>query len=112
MARFTVRCQDTNVTEVYSYVPTNDAVDEEKNTFYNQLQTVYNTTQKRDVVVIVGDFNAKVGSDNSERETVVMRHGLGTRNEKYYMYGETFPDFCISNYLVIGGTIFLHKDYH
>lgn len=96
---------------MYSYVPTNDAVDEEKNTFHDQLQTVYNTTQKRDVVVILGDFNAKVGSDNSEGETVVvMRHGLGTRNEKYY--GQTFPDFCISNYLVIGGTIFLHKDHH
>ncbi|VDP82700.1 unnamed protein product [Schistosoma curassoni] len=53
----------------------------------------------------MGDFNAKVGTDNTGYEDIMGRHGLGERNEN----GERFANLCASNKLVIGGTIFPHK---
>ena len=59
-------------------------------------------------IIIVGDLNAKVGQDNEGLEHVMGRHGLGERNEN----GQLFVDFCAGHDLVIGGTIFPHKDCH
>ena len=56
----------------------------------------------------MGDLNAKVGSDNIGFEHYIGKHGLGIRNDN----GERFLDFCVENDLVIGGTIFKHKDIH
>ena len=56
----------------------------------------------------MGDMNAKVGCDNSGRELIMGKHGLGDMNEN----GEFFTDFCGLNDLVIGGTTFAHKDIH
>ncbi|VDP30451.1 unnamed protein product [Schistosoma margrebowiei] len=56
----------------------------------------------------MGDFNAKVGTDNTGYEDIMGRHGLGERNEN----GERFADLCAFNKLVIGGTIFPHKRIH
>ncbi|VDP52022.1 unnamed protein product [Schistosoma margrebowiei] len=56
----------------------------------------------------MGDFNAKVGTDNSGYEDFIGRHGLGERNEN----GERFANLCAFNKLVIGGTIFSHKRIH
>ena len=56
----------------------------------------------------MGDFNAKVGSDNAGLERVMGRHGLGIRNGN----GELLADFCNANQLAIGGTLFPHKTCH
>ncbi|XP_071141830.1 craniofacial development protein 2-like [Mytilus edulis] len=53
-------------------------------------------------------MNAKVGNDNLDRERVMGKHGLGTINEN----GELLVDFCGDNDLVIGGTLFPHKNIH
>lgn len=56
----------------------------------------------------MGDLNAKVGSDNSGYERLIGHHGKGEMNEN----GQLFTDFCAENNLVIGGTLFPHKDIH
>ena len=56
----------------------------------------------------MGDLNAKVGSDNWDRELVIGTHGEGTINEN----GELFCDFCMTNGLVIGRTLFQHRRSH
>ena len=56
----------------------------------------------------MGDCNAKIGSDNASMETVMGKYGLGSMNEN----GEIFSDFCVSNELIIGGTIIPHKQSH
>ena len=56
----------------------------------------------------MGDFNAKVGGDNTGREEVMGRHGEGIMNEN----GELFVDMCAFNSLVIGGSIYPHKRIH
>ena len=58
---------------------------------------------KRDLKILMGDLNAKVGS-----ELIMGRHGVGEQNEN----GELFPEFCMFNDLVIGGRLFPHKPNH
>ncbi|PVD24386.1 hypothetical protein C0Q70_14868 [Pomacea canaliculata] len=61
-----------------------------------------------DMLFIIGDLNAKVGSDNTCREHVMGKHGIGTINDN----GERLADFCEENNLLIGATLFQHKDIH
>jgi len=75
---------------------------------YDQVQAVLEKTPKRDLKIIMGDLNAKVGSDNTDNETIMGRHGIGEQNEN----GELFTEFCTFNDLVIGGTLFPHKTTH
>ena len=56
----------------------------------------------------MGDFNAKIGSDNTGYDEVMGRHGLGEMNEN----GERFADACVLNNMVIGGSVFPHKRIH
>ena len=58
--------------------------------------------------MVIGDRNAKVGSDNRNWEASMGTHGEGVINEN----GEMFCDFCASNGLVIGRTLFPHKKSH
>nr|KAG5705195.1 hypothetical protein BaRGS_011221 [Batillaria attramentaria] len=78
------------------------ADEEEKENFYEQLQAVLDKAPKRDLKILMGDLNAKVGTDNTDRELIMGKHGTGTQNEN----GELFTEFCTTNDLVIGGTIF------
>ena len=96
-ARLASKCQNMSIIQVYA--PTNDATQEKKASFYHQLQTVYDLTRRRDVTVVIGDFNAKIGNNNTDLETVMGQHGLRSMNEN----GEILADFCTNNDIVIGG---------
>lgn len=105
-ARFDSKHIKLSVIQCYS--PTNDANDDEKDTFYNQLQSVLHRTPKHDMVIVMGDLNAKVGKDNTGKEACMGAHGIGQLNEN----GERLLDFCEINGLVVCNTIFAHKDIH
>ena len=79
-----------------------------KKDFYHQLQTAFNKKKTRDLIMVIGDLTAKVGSDNMNREASMGTHGAGVINEN----GKMFCDFCASNGLVIGETLFPHKKSH
>nr|KAG5686685.1 hypothetical protein BaRGS_013584 [Batillaria attramentaria] len=83
------------------------ADEEEKENFYEQLQAVLDKAPRRDLKILMGDLNAKVGTDNTDRELIMGKHGTGTQNEN----GELFTEFCTTNDLVIGGTIFPPQDH-
>ena len=55
----------------------------------------------------MGDFNAKGGNDNTRYREIMSRHGYSD-NEN----GQHLTDVCASNKLVIGGTLFPHKEIH
>ena len=96
------------VTLINCYTPTNNTADELKQGFYDSLQGVLDHTPRRDIRILMGDLNAKIGSDNTGRERIIGRHGLGCLNEN----GERFADLCFFNDLVIGDSIFPHKTIH
>ena len=96
------------VTIINCYAPINDADEEVKSVFYERLQQILDASPKRDIKVVLGDMNAKVGDDNTGKELQMGTHGLGEMSEN----GEMFSSFCAFNDLVIGGTLFPHKKCH
>ena len=93
---------------VVGYSPINDASDDAKDAFYEQVQDLLSDIPDRDMKMLVGDFNAKVGNSNLGHEQVMGTHGLGNMNEN----GMRLVSFCTANNLIIGGTKFKHKDIH
>ncbi|VDP18658.1 unnamed protein product [Schistosoma margrebowiei] len=93
---------------IQCYARTNDSNDDIKDQFYERLQSVIEKCPRKDLTILMGDLNAKVGIDNTGYEDIMGRHGLGERNEN----GERFANLCAFNKSVIGGTIFPHKRIH
>ena len=70
------------------YAPTSDAEEAEVERFYEDLQDLLELTPKIDVLFIIGDWNAKVRSQ--ETPGVTGKFGLGIRNEA----GQRLIEFC------------------
>ena len=83
-----------------SLCPSSNAEEAEVEWFYEDLQDLLELTPKKDVLFIIGDWNAKVGSQ--ETSGVTGKFGLGIRNEA----GQRLIKFCQENTLVIGNTLF------
>jgi len=89
-----------NITEFQVYAPTNNAEEAEVEQFYEDLQDLLELTPQKDVLFIIGDWNAKVGSQ--ETPGVTGKFGLGVQNEA----GQRLIEFCQENALVIANTFF------
>ena len=83
-----------------SLCPTSNAEEAEVERFCEDLQDLLELTPKKDVLFIIGDWNAKVGSQ--ETPEVTGKFGLGIRNEA----GQRLIEFCQENALVIAKTLF------
>ena len=68
-----------NITVIQVYAPTSNAEEAKVERFYKDLQDLVELTPKKDVLFITGDWNAKVGSQETPGETG--KFGLGMRNE-------------------------------
>ena len=88
-----------NITVIQVYVPTSNAEETEVERFYEDLQDLLEITPKKDVLFIIGDWNAKAGSQETPR--VTGKFG-GMRNEA----GQRLIEFCQENALVIANTLF------
>ncbi|MES8137703.1 endonuclease/exonuclease/phosphatase family protein, partial [Cutibacterium acnes] len=89
-----------NITVTQVYDPTSNAEEAEVERFYEDLQDRLELTPKKDVLFITGDWNAKVGSQ--ETPGVTGKSGLGIQNET----GQRLIEFCQENALVIANTLF------
>ena len=69
-----------NITVIQVYAPTSNAEEAEVEWFYKDLQDLLELTPKKDVLFIIGDWNAKVGSQ--ETPGVTGKFGLGVQNEQ------------------------------
>ena len=89
-----------NITVIQVYAPTSNAGEAEVEQFYEDLQDLLELTPKKDVLFIIGDWNAKVGSQ--ETPGVTGKFGLGIQNEA----GQRLIAFYQENTLVIANTLF------
>ena len=89
-----------NITVTQVYAPTSNSEEAEVEQFYEDLQDLLELTPKKDVLFIIGDWNEKVGSQ--ETPGVTGKFGLGIRNEA----GQRLIEFCRENALVIANTPF------
>ena len=89
-----------NITVMHVYAPTSNAEEAEVEQFYEDLQDLLELILKKDVLFIIWDWNAKVGSH--EIPGVIGKFGLGVQNEA----GQRLIDFCQENTLVIANTLF------
>ena len=69
-----------NITVIQVYAPTSNTEEAEVEWFYEDLQELFELTPKKDVLFIIGDWNAKVGSQ--ETPGVTGKFGLGMRSEQ------------------------------
>ena len=89
-----------NITLIQVYALTSNAEEAEVERFYEDLQDLLELTPKKDVLFITGDWNAKVGSQ--ETPGVTGKLGLGIQNEA----GQRLTEFCQEYKLVIANALF------
>ena len=93
----------TPITILQVYAPTSSHDDASIEEFYEQLQSAMDKIKKRDICVIMGDMNAKVGN-SEDKKCGIGRFGLGDRNER----GDRLAEFCCANNLAVMNTCFEH----
>ena len=89
-----------SITVIQVYGPTSNAEEAEVEQFYDDLQDLLELTPKKDVLFIIGDWNAKVGSQ--EIPVVTGKFGLEVQNEA----GQRLTEFCLEKALAIANTLF------
>ena len=89
-----------NIIVIQAYALTCNVEEAEVEWFYEDLQDLLKLTPKKDVLFIIGDWNAKIGSQ--EIPGVTGKFGLGVQNEAE----QRLTEFCQENALVIANTLF------
>ena len=89
-----------NITVIHVYAPTSNIEDAEVERLYEDLQDLLELTPKKDVLFIIGDWDAKVGSQ--ETRGITGKFGLGIWNEAE----QRLIEFCQENALVIANILF------
>ena len=89
-----------NITVIRVYAPTSNTEETEFERFYEDLQDLLELTSKKDVLFIIGDCNAKVGSQETPGGT--RKFGLGVQNDA----GQRLTRVCQENALVIANILF------
>ena len=92
--------QTISIMVIQAYAPTSNAEEAEVEWYYEDLQDLLDLTPQKDVLFILGDWNAKVGGQ--ETPGVTGKFGLGVQNEE----GQKLIEFCQDNALVIANTHF------
>ena len=92
-----------NITVIQVYVPTTNAKEADVEWFCEDLQDPLELTPKRDVIFIIGNWNAKIGSQEIQAVTgVTGNFGLGVQNE----VEQRLTEFCQKNTVVLTNTLF------
>ena len=92
--------QPFNIMVIQAYAPNCNAEEAEVEWFYEDLQDLLELTHQKDVLFMIGDWNAKVGSQ--ETPGVTEKFGLGIWNEAV----QRLIEFCQENTLVVANTLF------
>ena len=100
--------RQTNLSIIQCYAPTNDSNDGDKEAFYEQLQAALENVHRSDLLLVINDLNAKVGSDNVNFERVMGGEGCKVQHDN----GERLVEWCAFNNMIIVGNLFPHRNIH
>ena len=104
--KISLKARPFNVSIIKVYTPSSEHPDQEIEDFYQQLNETIKKIPRRDILVIQGDWNAKIGPDAHQNWTeTVGKHGLGDTNER----GLRLLEFPEMNHLVVANTLHPHK---
>ena len=98
--------KDNFATIISVYAPTMTNPDENKEAFYNQLASVLSGIPRTDKLLLIGDFNARIGRDSDKWPLVMGKHGIGKCNSN----GELLLALCSEFELIVTNTMFKQKD--
>ena len=99
-------CNNRYATIFSCYAPTLDTSAEESDCFYERLDNELRQVTVTDKIIMLGDFNARVGNNHMAWENVIGRHGMGNMN----MNGHRLLALCAQNELFVTNTAFQLKD--
>lgn len=104
LVRFNARPVNLNIVQVY--FPTSEASDDEVDDCYSQLEQLLETLPNREITMLIGDYNAKIGREPGDEylRKVIGKYGLGKRNAR----GERLLQFCTENNFFIANTGYEH----
>lgn len=103
-----IRGKFFNYTLINVYAPTEEKDNEDKEIFYEKLVEVYDKAPNRDIKIILGDFNAKIGREVYYRPAIGKYSLHETSNDN----GTRVIDFAASRNMVVSSTYFEHKNIH
>lgn len=103
-----VKGQCFNVTLICAHAPTEEADEDSKETFYAQLERLYDMAPHYDIKIILGDLNAKIGKEEDLTPTI----GKHSLHEESNDNGLKLVSFAASKGMVISSTYFQHKRIH
>ena len=98
--------KDNYATIISVYAPTMTNPDDNKEAFYNQLSSTLRDIPRTDKLLLIGDFNARIGRDNDKWPMVMGKYGIGKRNSN----GELLLALCSEFGLIVTNTMFKQKD--
>ncbi|CAF3677816.1 unnamed protein product [Rotaria socialis] len=93
------------ITVIHVYALTSASSEDEIEAFYENIEKELSRTSKKDLIIITGDWNTKVGSDNTNWENTMGKYGYGDRNER----GERLLEFAALHNFYICNTRFQQK---
>jgi len=106
MARFSHR--HGHMTVIVTYAPTEDASDEEKDMFYDQLTSAVSQVTPQDILIFLGDMNAVTGADRLGYKSIIGGFGSGVVNDNSHW----LLSLCASSGLAVTGSWFRQRNMH
>jgi len=97
-----------NIIVVNVHAPSEEKSDEAKDSFYEELEQVFDQFPKYHMKILLGDFNAKVGRENIFKPTI----GQKSLHQDSYDNGVRLVNFATSQNLVVKSTMFPHRNIH
>ncbi|XP_072030795.1 craniofacial development protein 2-like [Amphiura filiformis] len=106
--RLRIQQEKEVITYIQVYAPCNDSYsDEDKDTFFEELSDVINSTKNQDMLVVMGDMNGHVGSERSPWEDYLGPHSAPNTNRNYN--GQLILELCAQHDLFVTNTFFQHR---
>jgi len=108
LCKLRIKGKYNNITVINAYAPTEDKTEEIKEQFYDHLQSVVDKVPKNDLIIILGDVNAKFGKEPAYQKITgkYILHKETNRN------GELQCVFAAANNMIVTSTQFQHKQIH